>query len=73
MDFGAVLADEMRLQCTIKNVVHQRTLSGARDAGNNRERADRNTHVDVFQIVLARATQSYPARSESATIFRKWD
>src|SRR5579884_684194 len=45
----------MTRQRFVKDVVDQRRFSRARYAGHCDEHAERNRHVDVFQIVLTRA------------------
>ena len=42
-------------QGVIKNVVDQRRFAGPRDAGHARHHAQGNRHVDILQVVLARA------------------
>ena len=49
---GAV---NLRGQRAVQDVVDQRRFAAARNAGDHGEHAQRNFHVDVLQVVLARA------------------
>ena len=45
----------------VDDLVHERRLAGARDAGDRDELADRELDVDVLQVVLGRAADREPA------------
>ena len=55
---GASTACSARASAGIEDVVHERRLAGARDAGHRDEHAERELDVDVLQVVLARAARS---------------
>src|SRR5579859_849301 len=57
----------------IENVVDKRGLAGARDAGNHGEQSQRKRHVNVFQIVGARAENLDGLPILAATLFRDGD
>ena len=62
MRAGTFLRSEpMPEQRALKNVHDQRALAGTADARNTGQRAERNLHVDVPQIVLRRAHDFDPA------------
>ena len=45
---------QLRRQRAIQNIVHQRGLARARNAGDHRQKPQRNRHVDILQIVSVR-------------------
>jgi hypothetical protein len=62
-----MLAAELLLERAEKDVVHERALSGSRDAGHAGDRADRNLHADTLEVVLARTDERHPLRPEPAS------
>ena len=45
----------------VENVLDQRTLAAAADAGDGGERAERNADVDVLEVVVAGTDDFEPA------------
>jgi hypothetical protein len=54
-------AEELPEQRAAQNIVHERALARAADAGDARERAERDAGIDVLEVVLARAEHLEPA------------
>ncbi len=57
----------------IENVVDERALAGAADAGNNRHDADREAGAEVLQVVTARAFNGDPFVGERARLIAVQD
>ena len=60
-------------QCAVEDVVDQRGLAGAADAGDGREHAQRKRDVDRLQIVLASATDRQRPFERRAARLRRLD
>ncbi len=58
---GGAARCSRRASVRYEDLVDQRTLAGAADAGDGDERAQRKRHVDVLQIVLPRPLDGEPA------------
>src|ERR1035441_3621470 len=54
-------AEELPEQRAAQDIVHERALARAADAGDASEGAERNPGIDVLQVVLARAEHLQPA------------
>ena len=65
---GAVLAVQSRLERAQQHVVYERALAGSRNAGHHGDGAERNPDVDALEVVLARAGERDPPRTEAAAL-----
>src|SRR6202008_1238517 len=52
----------------VEDVVDQRPVAAAADAGDDRHASERNANVEVLQVVLARAGHSEPIAGERARL-----
>src|SRR5438105_3561893 len=64
--------DDLR-EPAIKDLVDERALPGARYAGDRHELSERDPHVDVLQVVLARAADDNRLRLWLPPARRHWD
>src|SRR5205823_362310 len=71
--FGGMLAVQLGLQGAEQHVVDERALSRAGHARDGGDRPERNAHVDVLEVVLARSGQREPAGTEAAPLARDRD
>src|SRR5690349_16336271 len=55
-------ADALGGQSLVQNVMNQRGFAGAAHAGNHRESAERNHHIEILEVVQtsAKKTQKFP-------------
>src|SRR5512133_2243336 len=68
-----MLAGELRLERAHQDVVHERALAAPGDAGDRRDRAEREAEIDALEVVLARAGEHEPLRADAAPRFRDGD
>src|SRR5687767_134128 len=66
-----VFALELGFERTVQDVVHERAFSRSRNSGDDSESSNRYPDVDALKIVLARAGESYPARTYTAAFERE--